>query len=32
VAVAEALGKQRAQIYKWLKRLAIDVDSFRRTS
>jgi hypothetical protein len=29
-AVAEALGKQRPQIYKWIKRLAIDVSAFRR--
>jgi transcriptional regulator with PAS, ATPase and Fis domain len=30
--VAEALGKRRAQIYKWIKRLAIDVAAFRRTT
>jgi DNA-binding NtrC family response regulator len=30
VAVAEALGKQRTQIYKWIKRLGIDVSQFRR--
>ena len=30
VAVAEAMGKRRAQIYKWIKRLAIDVDGFRK--
>jgi transcriptional regulator of acetoin/glycerol metabolism len=32
VAVAEALGKRRAQIYKWVKRLAIDLTAFRRTN
>jgi sigma-54 dependent transcriptional regulator, acetoin dehydrogenase operon transcriptional activator AcoR len=30
VAVSEALGKKRAQIYKWVKRLGIDIDGFRR--
>jgi transcriptional regulator with GAF, ATPase, and Fis domain len=30
VAVAEALGKRRAQIYRWIKRLGIDISSFRR--
>jgi DNA-binding NtrC family response regulator len=29
-AVAKALGKQRAQIYKWVNRLAIDLSEFRR--
>lgn len=30
VAVAAAMGKQRSQIYKWLRRLRIDLDAFRR--
>ncbi len=30
VAVAAAMGKQRAQIYKWARRLRIDLDAFRR--
>jgi DNA-binding NtrC family response regulator len=30
VAVAEAMGKQRAQIYKWAKRFVIDLAAFRR--
>ncbi len=29
VAVAKALGKRRTTIYKWVKRLAIDLDAFR---
>jgi transcriptional regulator with GAF, ATPase, and Fis domain len=29
-AVAEVLGKQRQQIYKWIKRLAIDLTEFRQ--
>jgi transcriptional regulator with GAF, ATPase, and Fis domain len=29
-AVAAALGKERQQVYKWLKRLAIEVSAFRR--
>jgi DNA-binding NtrC family response regulator len=29
VAVAEALGKRRTQIYKWIKRLGIDLASYR---
>jgi transcriptional regulator of acetoin/glycerol metabolism len=28
--VAEALGKQRQQVYKWIKRLAIDLTEYRR--
>jgi len=32
MGVAETLGKQRAQIYKWVKRLAIDLTAFRRPS
>jgi sigma-54 dependent transcriptional regulator, acetoin dehydrogenase operon transcriptional activator AcoR len=28
--VAKQLGKERAQIYKWAKRLRIDLDAFRR--
>jgi transcriptional regulator with AAA-type ATPase domain len=30
LAVARALGKQRAQIYKWIKRFGIDLATFRR--
>lgn len=30
--VADALGKQRQQIYKWVKRLAIDLSVFRPSS
>jgi transcriptional regulator with GAF, ATPase, and Fis domain len=29
-AVAAALGKQRQQVYKWIKRLAIDLSAYRR--
>jgi transcriptional regulator of acetoin/glycerol metabolism len=29
VAVAAALGKRRAQIYRWIKRFAIDLTAFR---
>jgi sigma-54 dependent transcriptional regulator, acetoin dehydrogenase operon transcriptional activator AcoR len=29
-AVAAALGKQRQQVYKWVKRLAIDLSAYRR--
>jgi DNA-binding NtrC family response regulator len=32
VAVAKALGKERSQIYKWVKRVGIDLAAFRRTS
>jgi DNA-binding NtrC family response regulator len=30
-AVAEATGKKRSQIYKWVKRLGIDLAAFRRS-
>jgi transcriptional regulator with PAS, ATPase and Fis domain len=30
--VAKALGKERSQIYKWVKRLGIDLAAFRRKS
>jgi transcriptional regulator of acetoin/glycerol metabolism len=30
VAVARAMGKHRAQIYKWIHRFGIDVAEFRR--
>jgi transcriptional regulator of acetoin/glycerol metabolism len=30
VAVAKALGKERAQIYRWVRRFAIDLEAFRR--
>jgi DNA-binding NtrC family response regulator len=30
VAIARTLGKQRAQIYKWIKRFGIDLAMFRR--
>lgn len=30
VVVAEVMGKQRQQIYKWIKRLSIDLSAFRR--
>jgi transcriptional regulator of acetoin/glycerol metabolism len=30
LAVARALGKQRSQIYKWIKRFGIDLTMFRR--
>jgi sigma-54 dependent transcriptional regulator, acetoin dehydrogenase operon transcriptional activator AcoR len=29
LAVAEAMGKRRQQVYKWLKRLAVDPDDYR---
>jgi sigma-54 dependent transcriptional regulator, acetoin dehydrogenase operon transcriptional activator AcoR len=32
VAVAQALGKRRTQIYKWVRRLGIDLSAFRRRS
>jgi transcriptional regulator with GAF, ATPase, and Fis domain len=32
LAVAKELGKERSQIYKWIKRVGIDLSAFRRTS